>query len=145
MTGKSKPPATIDEYIKAFEPPVQAILARIRRTVKAAAPDAAELVSYRMPAFKLHGILVYFAGFKNHIGLYPPVRDDPKLIQAAAPYAGGKGNLRFPLDQPIPYDLIKKIVLHRVKQNLAKVPAMAQGSDAGPGKRPARRGMWPPR
>lgn len=111
-------PATIDQYIEAFEPPVQAILEQIRRTVKAAAPEATEVISYRMPAFKLHGILVYFAAFKNHIGLYPPVKGDPKLVKAAAPYAGEKGNLRFPLDAPIPYALIKRIVRHRVKQNL---------------------------
>ena len=111
---------TTDEYIEAFPPRVRFILERIRRTVRAAVPEAAEVISYRMPAFKLHGILVYFAAFKNHIGLYPPVRGDPKLVKEVAPYAGQKGNLRFPLDEPIPYQLIKQIVLHRKEQNLAK-------------------------
>jgi uncharacterized protein YdhG (YjbR/CyaY superfamily) len=85
-----------------------------------------------MPAFKLHGILVYFAAFKNHIGLYPPVSGDAKLLKAAAPYAGEKGNLRFPLDEPIPYELIKQIVLHRAKQDLAKRSPQAR-------KRPIRK------
>jgi uncharacterized protein YdhG (YjbR/CyaY superfamily) len=120
MVSDSKAPATIDDYIRASRPGVRSILERIRRTVRAAAPEAMEVISYRMPALKLHGILVYFAAFKNHIGLFPPVSGDPKLVKAAAPYAGEKGNLRFPLDQPIPYDLIKRIVSHRAKQNGAK-------------------------
>jgi uncharacterized protein YdhG (YjbR/CyaY superfamily) len=81
------------------------------------------LISYRMPALKLNGILVYFAAFKNHIGLFPPVRGDAQLVKAAAPYAGEKGNLRFPLDEPIPYDLIKQIVSYRRKEHLAKAAA----------------------
>ena len=115
---------TIDEYIRASPPRVRPILRRIRQTIRAVAPEAREVISYRMPAFELHGILVYFAAFKNHIGLYPPVRGEAKLVKAAAPYAGAKGNLRFPLDQPIPYDLIRQIVSHRKKQNLAKLSAM---------------------
>ena len=84
------------------------------------APDAEEVISYRMPAFKRNGILVYFAAFKNHIGLYPPVSGDEKLLKAVAPYAGEKGNLRFPLDRPIPYELIERIVRHRMKPNQEK-------------------------
>jgi uncharacterized protein YdhG (YjbR/CyaY superfamily) len=105
MANIRQPPATIDEYIRASPPRVRPILRRIRRTVRAAAPDATEVISYRIPAFKLHGILIYFAALQHHIGLYPPVAGDPKLVKAAAPYAGEKGNLRFPLDEPIPYDL----------------------------------------
>ena len=116
-------PQSIDEYIAAFPPEVQAILQRIRSTVRNAAPDGQEIISYRMPAFTLNGILVYFAAFKKHIGLYPPVSGDASLEKAIAPYAGEKGNLRFPLDQPIPYDLIERIVKLRVKQNLAKAAA----------------------
>lgn len=116
-------PQGIDEYIAAFPPEVQAILERIRSTVREAAPDAQEVISYRMPAFKLNGILVYFAAFKKHIGLYPPMKGDARLERAIARYAGEKGNLRFPLDQPIPYDLIARIVKLRVKQNLAKEAA----------------------
>ena len=73
-----------------------------------------------MPAFKLHGILIYFAAFKNHIGIFPPIRGDAKLEAAVAKYAGPKGNLKFPLDQPFPYSLAGRIVKFRVKQNLAK-------------------------
>ena len=76
-----------------------------------------------MPAFRLHGILVYFAAFKNHIGLYPPVSGDADLEKALRPYAGPKGNLKFPLDRPIPYDLIKRVVLLRVRQESARTAA----------------------
>jgi uncharacterized protein YdhG (YjbR/CyaY superfamily) len=115
-------PKSIDEYITTFSPEVQAILEKIRSTVKHAAPEAQETISYRIPAFTLHGVLVYFAAFKNHIGLYPPVRGDAKLEKSLSIYAGEKGNLKFPLDQPIPYDLIERIVKLRVKQNLSKAP-----------------------
>jgi len=116
-------PQSIDDYIAAFPPEVQAILQRIRSTIRNAAPDAQEIISYRMPAFTQNGILVYFAAFKKHIGLYPPVSGDASLEKAIAPYAGEKGNLRFPLDQPIPYDLIERIVKLRVTQSSAKAAA----------------------
>lgn len=112
-------PANIDEYIAASPAAVRPILKQIRRTIATAVPDAEELISYRMPAFRLHRILVYFAAFKNHIGLFPPVSGEAKLEKAVAPYAGPKGNLRFPLDQPVPYALIKRIVLFRVRQGVA--------------------------
>ena len=85
--------------------------------VSEAAPDATETISYRIPAFKLRRIVVYFAAFKDHIGLYPPVKGDAALEKAAAPYANAKGNLRFPLDRKIPYALIVKIVKSRAKQS----------------------------
>ena len=116
-------PKTIDEYISAFSPEVQAILQRVRQVVRRAAPDAEEAISYKIPAFKLNGVLVYFAAFKKHIGFYPPIRGDSRLEKAVSPYAGEKGNLRFPLDQPIPYALIERITKLRVKQNLAKAKA----------------------
>jgi uncharacterized protein YdhG (YjbR/CyaY superfamily) len=112
-------PATVDEYISTFSPDVQAILQKVRKVVRSAAPNAEETISYQMPAFKLNG-LVYFAAFKKHIGLYPPIRGDARLKKAVARYAGQKGNLRFPLDEPIPYDLIARITKLRVKQSLAK-------------------------
>jgi uncharacterized protein YdhG (YjbR/CyaY superfamily) len=114
-------PTTVDEYIAAFSPEVQSILQRVRKVVCEAAPAAQEVISYRMPAFKQRGILVYFAAFKNHIGLYPPASGDPGIEEAIAPYAGDKGNLRFPFDRPIPYDLIARVTAFRLKQNLAKV------------------------
>jgi len=116
-------PRSIDEYIDAQPSKVRSILKRIRGTVRDAAPGAEELISYRIPAFRQGGILVYFAAFRNHIGLYPPVHGDAKLERAVARYAGEKGNLRFPLDEPIPYDLIRRIVTARVRQLGAKAPA----------------------
>jgi uncharacterized protein YdhG (YjbR/CyaY superfamily) len=115
-----KTPTSIDEYIAGFPPRVQTVLKKIRTTVAAAAPGAREVISYRMPAFAQQGILLYFAGFKNHIGVYPPVAGDARLEKALLPYRGPKGNLKFPLDRPIPYDLIKRIATLRVKQNLAR-------------------------
>ena len=97
------PPGSIDEYIEGFPPGVQAVLRKIRRTIRAAAPGAKETIRYGIPAFTRNGVLVYFAAFKRHIGLFPPVAGDARLARAIAPYAGEKGNLRFPLDQPIPY------------------------------------------
>jgi uncharacterized protein YdhG (YjbR/CyaY superfamily) len=120
---KTLAPNDFQEYMSQFTPDVQAILKEIRGTIKAAAPDAEEIISYRMPAFRLHGILVYFAAFKKHIGLYPPVSGDKAIEKAIARYAGPKGNLQFPLDQPIPMNLIRRIVKLRVKQNLAKAAA----------------------
>src|SRR5258708_40140337 len=107
--SKSKAPKTIDEYIAAFSPDVQAILQKIRSTIGSAAPEAEETISYRIPAFTQNGILVYFAAFKNHIGLYPPIKAGAALEKAIAKYAGEKGNLRCPLDEPIPYGLITGI------------------------------------
>jgi len=113
-------PTTVDEYIAAFSPEVRRILQRVRRAARAAAPEAREVISYRMPALKQNGVLVYFAAFKNHIGLYPPIKGDADIAKAIAPYAGEKGNLRFPFDEPIPYDLIARITALRLKQDLAK-------------------------
>jgi uncharacterized protein YdhG (YjbR/CyaY superfamily) len=121
-------PANIDSYISAFPKDVQSRLTRVRRTIRAAAPKATEVISYRIPAFKQNGMLVYFAGFKNHIGLYPPVRGDAALERAVAKYAGPKGNLKFPYDEPLPLALIARIVRLRVKQNLAKAAGKKNSS-----------------
>lgn len=110
----------IDAYISQFPADVQAILEKVRRTISHAAPDAQETISYQMPAFKQHGILVYYAAWKQHIGLHPPISGDKALEKAVARYAGPKGNLQFLLDEPIPYDLIEQIVKLRVKQDSAK-------------------------
>jgi len=120
MTTRRTAPRNIDEYIAAFAPDVQAILQQVRQVVRSAAPDAEEAISYQIPAFKQNGVLVYFAAFKKHIGFYPPVRGDERLVKAASPYAGEKGNLKFPLDQPIPFKLIERITKFRVKQSMAK-------------------------
>jgi len=127
MATKRPAPATIDEYISGFSPEVQVVLQRIRQVVQTAAPQAEEAISYRIPTLKQNGVLVYFAAFKSHIGLYPPVKGDAKLEKAAAAYAGEKGNLRLPLDQPIPFELIERITKLRLKQNLAKAMPKSKG------------------
>jgi uncharacterized protein YdhG (YjbR/CyaY superfamily) len=114
-------PGSIDEYIAAFPREVQSILRKIRATIKKAAPGAAEKISYKIPAFAQDGDLIYFAAFKKHIGLFPPVRGDEKLKKELARYRGEKGNLKFPLDEPIPYGLIMKVVKSRVKEHQMKV------------------------
>jgi uncharacterized protein YdhG (YjbR/CyaY superfamily) len=111
-------PTNIGEYIAAAAPAARPLLKEIRRVIRAAAPEAEELISYRMPAFKQRGILIYFAAFKHHIGVFPPVSGDAKLERALEPYAGPKGNLKFPMDRPIPYTLIRRIVQLKLKQNL---------------------------
>jgi uncharacterized protein YdhG (YjbR/CyaY superfamily) len=107
---------TVNEYIAASSPRARPILKKIRAMVRKAVPRAEERISYRIPAYFLDGIVVYFAAFKNHIGLFPPVRDT-KLRKAASRYAGPKGNLKFPLNEPIPYGLIAKIVKARAREN----------------------------
>jgi uncharacterized protein YdhG (YjbR/CyaY superfamily) len=111
---------TIDEYVKTFPVDVQRILEKIRETIRKAVPEAEETISYQMPAFKLNGNLVYFAASKNHIGFYPTPSGIESFERELSQYKKGKGTLQFPLDRPIPYDLIQKIVIFRVKENLAK-------------------------
>ena len=126
MAPSNGKPDSVDEYIASFEPEVRAILQKVRVTVRAAAPGATEVISYRMPALKQHGVLVYFAAFKSHIGFYPPIRGNVKLQQEASVYAGEKGNLRFPLDKPIPYRLIGALTKLRAKQDAANAAAKRQ-------------------
>jgi uncharacterized protein YdhG (YjbR/CyaY superfamily) len=114
--AKAPKPQDIDGYISQLPAGVQAILERVRQTIREAAPDARETISYRMPAFKQHGILVFFAAWKQHIGLYPPISGDTALERAVSRYAGPKGNLQLPLDEPIPYDLIERRVKLRAKR-----------------------------
>jgi len=115
----------VDSYIASFPRDVQALLKKVRRTIRAAAPRATEVISYNIPAYRQHGMLVYFAGFKSHIGLYPPVRGDARLEKAVARYAGPKGNLRFSHDEPLPLGLVARIVRLKVKQDGAKAAAKA--------------------
>jgi uncharacterized protein YdhG (YjbR/CyaY superfamily) len=121
--AKTHKPQDIDGYISQFPGDIQAILEKVRAAIRQASPDAKEATSYKMPAFKQHGILVYFAAWKKHIGLYPPFSGDKALERAVAKYAGPTGNLQFPLDEPIPFDLIERIVKLRVKQDRAKATA----------------------
>ena len=123
---KTKPPApkTIDEYIAGFPKDVQEILEKIRMTIRKAAPDAEETISYLIPTFTLKGkYLIYFAAYKKHIAVYPVPAGDAELNEELSVYQTGKGTLQFPLDKPIPYGLITKIVKLRVKENLAKAEA----------------------
>jgi uncharacterized protein YdhG (YjbR/CyaY superfamily) len=108
-------PKNVDEYIAGFPSDVGEILEKIRTTVRKAAPGAEETTSYQIPTFRLHGNLIYFAAYKNHIGLYPAPRGVDEFKEALSAYEGGKGTIRFPLDKPIPFRLISKIVKYRVK------------------------------
>ncbi len=113
----------IDEYIAAYPANVQAILQKIRELMQEAVPEAKEKISYGIPTFTLNGNLIHFAAFKQHIGVYPPVAGDDKLDAALERYRGEKGNLRFPLDEPIPYDLIRRVVKARVQEQAARAAA----------------------
>ena len=110
----------IDEYIAGFPKDVQTILEQVRTTIKAAAPEAEETISYAIPTFKLNGNLVHFAAFKNHIGFYPTPAGIDEFERALSVYKQGKGSVQFPLDKPIPLDLITRMVQFRVKKNLEK-------------------------
>lgn len=118
--AKARKPIDIDGYISQFPADVQAILRDVREVIHRAAPDAEETISYQMPAFRQCGILIYFAAWKSHIGLYPPISGDKAIEKAVARYAGPKGNLQFPLDEPMPLALIERVVKLRVKQDEAK-------------------------
>lgn len=120
MKAKKRKFETIDEYIKTFPEDVQSILEKMRQTIRRAAPEAEEAISYQIPAFKLNGNLVWFAAFKNHIGLYPTPSGTEAFKKELSPYQGGKGSIRFPFNKPIPYDLVKRIVVFRMKENLEK-------------------------
>ncbi len=121
MTTSKKQFRTIDEYIKTFPNDVQSILEKMRQTIKEAAPEAVEAISYQIPTFKLNGKnLVHFAAFKNHIGFYPTSSGIEAFKKELSQYKGAKGSVQFPIEEPIPYDLVEKIVIFRVKENLEK-------------------------
>ncbi len=108
----------IDEYIAIQTPEVQILLEQMRQTIKKAAPEAQEVISYNMPAFKYHGMLVYFAAYKNHIGFYATPTGHSEFAAELSVYKQGKGSVQFPLNKPLPLDLILRIVQFRVKENL---------------------------
>jgi uncharacterized protein YdhG (YjbR/CyaY superfamily) len=120
MEGTQSKPTTIDEYIAQFPEDVQQILQKVRAVIKEAAPGATEKISYQMPAYYLNGYLVYFAAWKTHIGFYPAGAGIETFDNEIAAYKRSKGAVQFPLDKPIPYDLISRITKFRVEQNLAK-------------------------
>ena len=117
MDAPGKQFNTIDEYIKMFPEGVQRTLNELRQTIRDAAPEATETINYQMPTFTLHGNLVHFAAFKNHIGFYPTPSGIEAFKQELSPYKGAKGSVQFPMDQPLPLALIRRIVAFRVKEN----------------------------
>lgn len=124
MKASQTVPKNIDEYIAAFPKGVQEILEKIRVTIRKAAPDAEEAISYQIPAFNLHGsYLIYFAAHKKHIGLYPVPIANAEFNEELSLYASGKATAKFPLDKPIPFDLIGKIVKFKAKENLKRAEA----------------------
>ena len=124
-TNKSTP-QNIDEYIANFPKDIQEILQELRTTIREAAPDAVEAISYQMPTFRLKGNLVHFAAYKNHIGFYPTPSGIEKFKKELSVYEGAKGSVKFPIDQPLPLDLISNIVRFRVTENLEKAAAKSK-------------------
>jgi len=120
---QTKTPKDIDEYIAGFPTDVQKLLKKVRSTIKKAAPRAEEGISYKIPTFYEDGYLIYFAGYKNHISVYPAPRGVDKFKKELAAYDGGKGTVKFPLDKPIPFDLIARIVKFRLEQNSERAKA----------------------
>jgi uncharacterized protein YdhG (YjbR/CyaY superfamily) len=119
--GMQSKTETVDEYIKAFPNNVRKILEQVRATIKEKAPDAVESISYGMPGYKTHGKpLVYFAGYEKHIGFYATPTGHEKFAQELSKFKQGKGSVQFPLDKPIPFDLIARIVEFRIKENAGK-------------------------
>jgi uncharacterized protein YdhG (YjbR/CyaY superfamily) len=119
--GSKTIPSTVDEYIAAFPKKVQQLLKQMRAAVKAAAPKAEEVISYGMPGYKYHGMLVYFAGYKNHIGFYATPTGHKAFEKGLSKYKQGKGSVQFPVEEPLPLSLIIKIVKFRVKENEEKL------------------------
>ena len=113
--------STVDEYIALAEPKVKKALKDIRKTIKTTAPKAEEVISYQIPGYKYHGMLVFFAAWKDHISLYPAPWSADSLKKEMSAYEGSKGTIKFPLDKPIPLTLVKKMVKYRVKENETKV------------------------
>ena len=114
---------TVDEYLSTFPPKTKSILKELRNTIKQAAPKAEELISYNMPAFKLNGMLVYYAAYKEHIGFYPTSSPIRVFKNELADYKTSKGAIQFPIEESIPMDLVKRIVKFRVNENLGKTKA----------------------
>jgi uncharacterized protein YdhG (YjbR/CyaY superfamily) len=129
-------PKDIDEYIASFPKDIQEILEKLRTTIRKAAPDAEEIINYQIPTFTLKGNLVHFAAFKKHIGFYPTPKGIEVFKKELSAYEGAKGSVKFPLDKPIPFDLISKIVTYRVKENLERAEAKMK-------KKKQKRCLWP--
>jgi uncharacterized protein YdhG (YjbR/CyaY superfamily) len=120
MEAKKDIPTTVDEYIAQFPPAVQEILVRLRAVVKESAPGSEEKISYQMAGYYLNGGLIWFGAFKHHIGIFPKTATMLESIAELSTYKGTKGGVHFSLDQPMPYDLIRRIVQVRLEENEAK-------------------------
>ena len=118
MEGKKANYESVDDYIRQFPPEVQEKLEALRKVIKESATGATEKISYQMPTFYLHGNLVYFAAFKHHIGFYPTSSGIEAFKDELEGYKGSKGSVRFPIEKPLPYDLISRIVKYRVEENM---------------------------
>jgi uncharacterized protein YdhG (YjbR/CyaY superfamily) len=128
MDGKKDHPTTIDEYIEQFPEDVQHILVKIRALIKELAPNVVEKISYQMPGYYLNGMLVWFAGHEHHIGFYPTGSGIEAFKAEISAYKWSKGAVQFPLDQPIPYELIRKMVKFRIVENQKKLPITKKDS-----------------
>jgi uncharacterized protein YdhG (YjbR/CyaY superfamily) len=119
---RMKAAKTIDEYVSMFPDDIQEILEKMRQIVRASAPKAEETISYQIPTFKLNGNLVHFAAYKDHISFFPTSSAREAFRKELSKYKGGRGTIQFPLDEPIPFDLVRKIVKFRVKENTKEHP-----------------------
>lgn len=126
MEGNKATFESIDDYIATFPTEVQEILKTLRQVIREAAPDAKEKISYQMPAFVLHGNLVYFAAYKKHIGFYPGASGVEAFKAELSEYKGAKGSVQFPIGKPLPYELISRIVTFRIAENIKKVEAKSK-------------------
>jgi uncharacterized protein YdhG (YjbR/CyaY superfamily) len=123
MESNTLPPTSIDEFIAQFPLETQVLLQKIRAVIHEATPEASEVIAYGIPTFVLHGNLVHFSAYKNHIGFYPAPSGIEQFKEALAKYQKGKGTIQFPIDQPIPYDLVREVTLFRAKENERKAAA----------------------
>lgn len=123
MATRIAPAASVDEYITGFPSKTQSLLMQLRETIKTTAPNAEEMISYGIAGYKYHGMLVYFAGYTNHVSIYPAPRTAAEFRKELTAYKGGKGTVQFPLDKPLPLDLVKRIVKYRIKINEERAAA----------------------
>lgn len=123
---KKNTPQNVDEYIAGFPAATQKLLKQLRKTIVKAAPGAEEVISYRMPAYKFHGMLVYFAGYEHHIGFYPGASGIAAFKKKLSAYKSAKGSVQFPLNEPLPLEIVTAIVMFRVKENLEKLALKAK-------------------
>jgi len=128
MVTNTNNPADIDAYLALFPKAIQEMLQELRQTIKKAAPEAGEAIKYQMPTFTLHGNLVHFAAFKNHIGFYPTPSAITAFQKELSVYEGAKGSVRFPIDKPLPLELVSRMVKFRVKETLEKSKKKQQGN-----------------